>query len=299
MENNYPNSPNTEDTTLAYLIRLVYQWRKLIASLIAVSLIISVITVYFILTVYYKSSAVFYPLSARAYDPRLMSEPASYDLYGGGTDADRLMSIGKSSVVRNYIIRKYNLAARYKIDTSTANGKHDIKNKFDNNFELKENERGALELTFFDMDADTAALIVNDVVNKINEINLLPTINNSKTSLESHMQISKEHYTLTDSMAATIKGGPKNPQTDLAVELLSLERFHDLSTQRQLSRQFELLEKKPTTIFIIESASPDFKKARPMRMVIVGLSAVGTFLFALALAALMENIKALKEKKII
>jgi len=299
MENKYPYNSKTEDTTLAYLIRLVYQWRKLIASLIAVSFIISVITVYFVLTVYYKSSAVFYPLSAKAYDPRLMSDPGAYDLYGGGSDADRLMSIGKSSAIRNYVISKYNLAARYKIDTSTANGKNDLKNKFENNFDLKENERGALELSFFDMDADTAAIIVNDVLNKINEINLIPTLNSSKTSLESHMQISKEHYALTDSLAASLKGGTTSTQTKLAEEMISLERFHDLSTQRQLTRQFELLEKKPTTIFIVEAASPDFKKARPLRMVIVGISLVGTLLFALALAALMENIKILRERKMI
>lgn len=299
MENKYSNIPPSEDTTLAYLIRLVYQWRKMIALLVGLSLVVSLVTVFLILPVYYKSTAIFYPLNSKAYDPRFIEEPIAYELFGEGEDVDRALSIGKSAEIRDYVIAKYNLAQRYDIDTTTSEGKHRIKNKFESNFEVKENERGAVEVTFFDFSADTAAIVVNDVLKKIDEINLTPTIVSNKALLESSSEIASENYSTIDSMSTKIQSGNRAKQSTYVDDMVSLEIMKNLTLQRQLKRQVELLERKPSTLFVVEKGKPDFKKARPMRMIIVALSLVGTFIFALALAALLENIKMLKEKKMI
>jgi hypothetical protein len=255
-----------KDFTLLDTIRLVIKNKKLFiitgCSVFIISIIISLM-----LPVYYKSTCILYPFNPEAYDPRNVDKAATP--YGSSFDGDRIMALAESRDIQRYIIEKYNLTERYKIDKSDVMADIKVREQFVGNLKVVENEFSAIEISFLDKNPDTAAFIVNDMVAKIDNLNKKPLVEISQKIFESYEKVVKEKYNGIDSLQKIMyKGNNKTDPSDI-MSLEMLRAVTDLNTAR---KSLELIKSDFSTLNIIQPAESIAKKAYPKRLYIVVVS---------------------------
>ncbi len=264
--------------TLFSILKTIKNNKKTFLAVFIATFIISTI-VAFLLPVYYKSSCVFYPLSPKSYDPR-MRFSYNMELYGMGDDADRTITLAESGYIGNYIINKYNLAARYNYDTSDALEALNLNKEYKANLLVEENNKGAIMVSFFDQSPDTAALIVNDIVKQINDINKSVIIDANLKQFTLYKKWMDEKYKGLDSMSK-IMGAMNALKGSAQQDVVSMEMFNTYAKLKEAQTNLETIQDDINTIQIIETAVPIVKKAKPLRMVIVGIACLATFFITL------------------
>jgi len=147
------------------LLVLLYKKKWLILSVSAISAIFFVIYA-LLLPNYYKSEVILYPASSSSVSQALLSVNAqSRDIlkFGEDEEVEQVQQILESEVIRNTIIKKYNLLHHYDIDTSY---KYKIKLLYDtynDNVSIKRTKYNSIKIQVLDQNPDTAALIANDI----------------------------------------------------------------------------------------------------------------------------------------
>ena len=250
----------------------------------------------FLLPVYYKSTSIIYPYNPEAYDPRNVQN--AVNPYGSPMDGDRIMAVAESRDVKLYIIEKYNLMDRYRIDSLDRLSKVNVLEKFSDNLVVKENSLSAIEISFYDQNPDTAALIVNDIVSKVDEINKKPLLEISQKIFITSQKVIQEKYKGIDSIQNIIELIDfKNNFT--RSEIISSELLHAIIELNTAQRNLDLIKQNFTTMNIIEKAEPVFKKARPQRTLIVLGSLIATFFITFMVIVIAEFMKhSINEEKL-
>ena len=115
----------------------------------------------------YKSTVVLFPISTNSISKALLTQNQApkQDIlqFGEEENAEQLLQILNSSIIRDKIIFKYDLMKHYDID---ANGKFPrtlLFKEFSSNIKFRRTENMAVEIAVMDINADTAALIANDI----------------------------------------------------------------------------------------------------------------------------------------
>ncbi len=279
-----------QNSGLLYLIKLVLQKKK---QFIVISILAGIagIALSYSLPVYYKSSSIFYPYSPKAYDPRYMfSQGGDIELFGTGDDADRVVTIGNSSMISNYIIEKYNLIDRYKIDRKDKFHYINVTKKFQSNFSIAEDDRSAISVTIFDEDPDTAAIIVNDIVAQIDYYNRQPLIESNSKQLNTFRTDLETKYTTLDSLSKKSSLGSKK-LSDSEKDMVSIEMINTYSDMKEAETRLSILKEDFKTLYIIEKASPVIKKAKPQRLLVAAGVAIGTVVLYLLGLILFDQYK--------
>ena len=157
------------DYSLIHVLKILAKWKKQIFIITALVGLISVISS-LLMPNYYTSSAIVYAASPTLANPDPIggAEKLFYT-YGTGEDLDRLFSIANSGSVKNYIIRKYNLAEHYDIDTSSLKGKAKLALHFSELYETTKTKFDALMISVEDTDPIMARDMVKDIRIKIDE----------------------------------------------------------------------------------------------------------------------------------
>ncbi|OFY65075.1 MAG: hypothetical protein A3H98_07805 [Bacteroidetes bacterium RIFCSPLOWO2_02_FULL_36_8] len=162
-----------DSINLLGVIKVFLRRKKVIGILTILALIGSIIiTSESIMPPYFKSSCIFYPSNPLAADQQsLFGEKEISSLFGAEAETDRMLSIGNSPGLSNFIIEKFNLLSHYEIDT-VNNPDYLIKvaKKFQKNFEILKTQHGALSVNVWDTDKNLAADIANEVVRKMDEM---------------------------------------------------------------------------------------------------------------------------------
>jgi hypothetical protein len=275
-----------QNSGLLYLIKLVLAKRK---QLIIVTLIAGVVGVAlaYILPVYYKSTCIFYPYSPKAYDPRYMfSEAGDIDLFGTGDDADRVVTIGNSSLIANYVIEKYNLIDRYNINRSDKYYYINATKKFKQNYAITEDDRSAITVSVLDKSADTAAIIANDIVAQIDFYNRKPLIESNSKQLDKFKSDLQAKYSTLDSLS---KSSPLAKRTDSEKDMMSIEMIRTYADMKEAETRLSILQQDFKTLYIIEKAAPIIKKAKPVRWLVACITVFGTLFLYLAGLVLLDQ----------
>jgi hypothetical protein len=268
------------------IINVIIQKRKIFFITGLTALVVSII-VSFLLPIYYKSTSIIYPYNPEAYDPRNVQN--AVNPYGSAMDGDRIMAVAESRDVKLYIIDKYNMMDRYKIDSLDRLSKVRVLEKFSDNLVVKENSLSAIEISFYDIDPDTAALIVNDIVSKADEINKKPLLEISQKIFITSQKVIQEKYEGIDSIQNIIELIDfKNNFT--RSEIISSELLHAIIELNTAQRNLDLIKQNFTTMNIIEKAEPVFKKARPQRILIVACTLVATLFITFMVLLIIEFI---------
>jgi len=232
----------------------------------------------FLLPVIYGSTAVLFPLSPKSYDPR--TKFSYLELYGSVEDINRTVAMAESGVIRDYIVKKYDLAKRYEYDTTKAADAYYLTQEYHGNLDVKETNKGAISITFYDKDADTAALIVNDVIEQINIINKSIIIDAIQKQFKTYKKVMQDKYNGLDSLAGILnamKAQGKSPSGEVA----SMEMFHAYTRVKEAEVNLEAIEDDVQTVQVIERAVPNWKKEKPKRMFLIASACFSTFMITL------------------
>jgi len=158
------------DYSLVHVLKILARWKKHIFIVTSAVALLSVIGS-LLKPNYYKSTAVVYAASPTLANPDPIGGGEKlYYIYGTGEDLDRLFSIANSNDVKMYLIRKFNLATHYDIDTTSAKGKAKLLEKFNTLYETTKTKYDGLELSIEDVDPVKARDMVAAAREKIEQI---------------------------------------------------------------------------------------------------------------------------------
>jgi uncharacterized protein involved in exopolysaccharide biosynthesis len=176
----------------ANMLQLLWKWKKqLIVVLIVAIAVSSVGSSSLFIKPKYKSSAVAYPVNLLP--------------YGEESTTEQLLQLLQSVSVRDSVIKKFNLAKHYSIDDSYQLGKSYVLAEWTDNVTIGKTDLESAEIKVLDIDPDTAALIVNEI---LNQANLLARRLQRKSSSELIIMYTNQAATIKhelDSIDALIK----------------------------------------------------------------------------------------------
>ncbi len=151
------------------VLGLLFKWKKPIITVTVMSGILSAL-IALTMPNYYKATTTFYAASPDLSKPSRVFGYSSYDLnyYGTGTDIDRLMTIGFSTELAQFLIDSFNLFQHYDLDTSDPKSEFHIRQLISDHYNLKKTEYDAIELSVEDKNKFLAAEMANAARDRIN-----------------------------------------------------------------------------------------------------------------------------------
>jgi uncharacterized protein involved in exopolysaccharide biosynthesis len=137
----------------------------------------------------YASTAIFIPTNPQSTDPDRLVDGGKLELGGRSEDLDRVITIGESQPVAEFIIRRFDLYKRYQVGApGDDNADNSVLTEFGSNLSIIHNDRDAIELTFTDEDKHVAAEVANTMVQVIDSINQQLTLENRRQVLNLYRQ---------------------------------------------------------------------------------------------------------------
>jgi len=160
------NIENNTDFNSSNLIVFFYKWRKPLMVVTIVALIASIV-VSLLIENKYKSTVVLFPTTTSSISKALLSEHNSgkEDVLrlGEEEEAEQLLQILYSDEIRDRIIDKYNLAEHYRIEDDEEFKFTKLQKEYEDNVTFERTKFMSVEINVLDHNADTAALIANDI----------------------------------------------------------------------------------------------------------------------------------------
>ena len=135
------------------ILKKLYKRRKHILLITLIAAVASFAFSYFIKPTY-KSTAFVYPANLVAYSEESQSE--------------QLLQFMQSNEVRMYMLKKYNLCAHYKIDTTKKLYLFYFDGVYDKHINITQTKYESIEVKVEDNDPDTARLLANGIVDATN-----------------------------------------------------------------------------------------------------------------------------------
>ncbi len=161
------NNFNTDFNSTNFFIFL-WDRRKII---IIVSIIAAVVSAAasFLITPKFKSTVILFPTSTNSISKALVNtNPGNnQDIleFGEEEQAEQLLQILNSSLIRNKIIQRFDLAKHYEIDENSKFKNTYLMKEYEDNISFKRTEFMAVEISVLDKDPQMAADIANGIAN--------------------------------------------------------------------------------------------------------------------------------------
>lgn len=244
--------------------------------------------------------------------------------FGNEDDLERALELLGSSEIMNKLNIKYDLYRHYKIDSTADFSQTTFINTFKGNVNFSPTKFNAAEISVFDTNPDTAALIANDIIIFYDELKNELIRNRAEYSLDIYNEniatIKNEIKLVEDSIMKINTSGVlssdqigsvfleenkfprdlKNPQLEMITEIKT--QYARLASKINSLDQLEknvIYEGRNINLdishsFIVEPAYPSDKKAKPVRWIIVVISTLMTTLFSIILILVLEKIKLVK-----
>jgi tyrosine-protein kinase Etk/Wzc len=120
----------------------------------------------------YKATTSFYPLSSDVFKPEQLFGTSTKDMdyFGTEADVDRILTIGQSGDMYNFLIKKFDLYNHYKIDTTSERAPIKVREALEKLYSVKKTKENAIEVSIEDKDRALAAVMANAARDKIDEI---------------------------------------------------------------------------------------------------------------------------------
>lgn len=310
---------------LLELIRLILRWKKPILILCALATITAVIVSDpHIIKPKFKSTSVFFAASPNMTSSQTLFVDNNAEYFGSSDDIDRLLSIANSAPLKSYIVQKYKLFDVYKIDSAnTEYPNYKVMKELEENYTAFRNDKGALEITVFDTDKERAAIMCNEIVAKVDEMNNNIILENKRRILAIYNTKINEKQeqikVLNDSIVSVkmmLQGAPSGPASlrnsgsentsrtpELLDQQLKLLEDQKKAGLKELNNTIGLAEQYRSTIntniptvFILEKAYAAEKKSKPIRWIIVLGSLLAALSGSIIMAWCIEKFRAIKQK---
>lgn len=299
---------------------LIYMWKKrVILMIVSMVAAIASIIISFQITPKFRSTVIMFPTTGASISKSLLS--ANYmgrqDAYGFGEEeqAEQLLQVLNSEIIRERIIKKYNLMDHYEIDPSSRYPYTQLSEEYQDNIKFSRTEFMSVEVSVMDRDPQIAAGIANDIAD------LIDTVYNSmkKQRAEAAFRLVENEYReaeanirqLQDSLEMVgqeISGSMRRAGGSATGQMLNAlarhggpfitltnrldhetERLADLR-QRYQEARVEKVQDLPHK-FIVDRAYASEKKAYPKKSIIVMVSTASAFLLTLILLIISDSIR--------
>ena len=137
------------------IIVCILKWKKHIGIAVGISIVISVIiSSPFIIKPKYKSIAVLYPINVNS--------------FSNESPTEQLIQIFDAVDIRNNIIKKFNLAEHYNIDTNSKYYHSRLVNKLESNVTINKTDYQSIEIIIYDTDPVLAKEMVQAFIDFAN-----------------------------------------------------------------------------------------------------------------------------------
>jgi capsular polysaccharide biosynthesis protein len=235
------------------ILVFLYKWRKPILIVVAIAIVASVIfsSPWFI-TPKYKSTVIMFPVATNSVSKVLIAQNSGVkeDILGFGEEeqAEQLLQILNSNLIRDRIIEKYNLMEHYDI-------KHDAKFKYtrlyreyESNVKFRRTEYLAVKVSVLDKDPQMAADIANDIAALVDSTKNAMQKERAMKAFEiveaEYKKLQSEVETIVDSLRTLGKMGINDyeRQSEVLNQQLAIAiRNNDPRGQRMLQEKLDIL----------------------------------------------------------
>lgn len=303
------------------IIRTALKWKTYIIGLaIAASLVAAVY--FYMQKNEYKAYGSFFPASA-VMSGRINlfreNQQEWIDFFGGENEVDRAFVIGNSADVVSYLIDKYDFSKHYNIDVKNdPDGSKKVYKRFAKSFSLSRSGYKHLEVSFVDEDADLAYKVVNEAMNRTEDMlrklyehvntQLAAAIDNRKDSISDQLKIYTDSliqlrvkYNIYDIVSPgrsnLITGNAKGSGINYATGLEEIQNIEEVKDKlainkakyMSLSNEFKTATYKGfPMIHVVQWATPNGPKAGPYRILGVLTAFMSALLFGFLLSICIE-----------
>lgn len=174
-----------EKDSLLPILGTLYPWRRHIMWVTLGAFILSAL-LSLLMPNYFEGKTVFYAASQDLFKPEKVFGGGTTEMYyyGSGEDIDRILTVGNSNGVIDFLIDSFDLWSVYKIKPGSSQAKYKMRKAFRENFKILLTKQDALELSIEDKDPERAAAMANAATQYIdNEVKSI--IKNSQIALAS------------------------------------------------------------------------------------------------------------------
>lgn len=254
---------------LISVIKTLLKWKWHITAFTIIAGLSSIVLTVFVMTPYYQSFAIVYPVNQSMGDRGALFGNESIDAedyyYGSKHDANRIITIATASTLVQYIIEKYDIAAHYEYEGKKYAASNTTE-EFMENYQVYKTDKDAIRINLIDKDPVLAAEIVNDVVATIANETTRPIAANKKKMaelFEKQEMIKKEEV---DSLYKSLLAINLAPGKSNTLNVLYENALEDYTEIARLADEYALAAKQTMPgIEIIERAYPAEKKLKPVR----------------------------------
>ena len=165
---------------LSSLFLFFWHWRRwIIFSALGTGLLALLLSSPIITKPKYEAEAVLFAAKNNSSERQMADQEFGYDV-----EADRLIQILMSNSLRDSILRKFQLASHYDIDTTQKFGKEKLVKEYLNNISFERTQFMSVAIHAKDQDANIAAGIANSMTSLADEIRTAIMKKNSSVALE-------------------------------------------------------------------------------------------------------------------
>ena len=283
-------------------IRILFKWSKRIGTVCAIAAIGSIV-ISLLLPEYFTSTSTFmvgnpYMMERGSLFQRDAGENPVY-LFGGEYDINRVISLSASGGLSDFVIKKFNLYQHYDIDTTDEQKEYYVKEELNDHFKILKTPEGMLRVEVTDRDKNLAAQMANDIVQRLDEMNLNITTEKKKDLTEIYDKNVKEKrlvlIQLTDSLHSAIRNNPRDTVTSKIIGSMVKEALGDYNNIKAIyDDHLASVSQKVSTFYIVEAAKPAIRRSSPVRWLIVFSSVLVAFIASILGALIFERFKDFK-----
>lgn len=232
------------------LLVFLYSYKKPIITITIAAAIISAL-VSLMIQEKFLSTVILFPASTNSISKSLMTNDVTGKLdinaFGEEEQAEQLLQILNSDDISGYIRDKYNLMEHYGFKSDESFALTNTVKQYQDNVTFKRTEFNSVRIDVLDHNKDTAALIANDISNRLDSVRTrmqqeravigLRIIEDEYKSMQTYMK------SMDDSLTAIRKKG----LTDFEVEVEQLTKAYyealakgNTSVVKQLEKKLEI-----------------------------------------------------------
>lgn len=156
--------PVTNISEGARFLKFLYRWRKLLIAVFIAALVASVI-ITLLMKPEYESSGIIFPTPTNSPEKILVEPQFGYDV-----DADWLMQVLKSEIVKDSLVRLFGLVDYFGLDTNDRNWRDELNKKYKKTISFERTRYMSIEITARTENPKLSANLVNTVIDRIDGI---------------------------------------------------------------------------------------------------------------------------------
>ena len=237
----------------------------------------------------YKSIVILYPTTTYSVSKAIMNtnnliyvDPLEI---GEEAQTDQMLQILNSTVIRDKIIEKYDLANHYGIDKDSDYKQTKLFKAYENKIRIRRTEYNSVKITVYDTDAQMASDIANDIAALFDE-----TMNNMQKDIAlKALEIVEKEYNNTRQNIINLEDSLRlHPNSGLYQYEIDLEKSNlNLLKMKYDDARINATETIPHKL-VVSKAYPADRQVYPIRWVIVTVTFFATLIIIIMILAAFE-----------